>query len=229
MDYILNDIKANILEYLVKEISVRTRKLEEYNKTFNTEGIGFYLHNSVSRAYKTSYVLTVLHHTREDIAECVTLESKEQLISYFTRKIDRLTEEMLSGRVVPFNTCPMVNLTAIWEHEAKPELIKFFKGCLNIINKFKCDRIKIQSMITSSIRNEIGEYYLGDNDMADALSKLLNEKVVWEDSKIDDASFDGDDDYIKTSLFTALDSNLDIRITYGDITLLIGCIDVKIN
>jgi hypothetical protein len=84
-------------------------------------------------------------------------------------------------------------------------------------------------MITSSIRNEIGEYYLGDNDMADALSKLLNEKVVWEDSKIDDASFDGDDDYIKTSLFTALDSNLDIRITYGDITLLIGCIDVKIN
>ena len=90
MDYILNDIKANILEYLVKEISVRTRKLEEYNIIFNTEGIGFYLHNSVSRAYKTSYVLMVLRHTKEDIAECVTLESKEKLISYFEHEIESI-------------------------------------------------------------------------------------------------------------------------------------------
>lgn len=229
MDYILNQLKEKIQENILNEVSHRTKQLGEHNKSFDKYGLAYYLHHNVAQAYKLTYVLNTLNHVRTDIAECVTLESKEQLISYFTRKIDRLTEEMLSGRVVPFNTCPMVNLTAIWEHEAKPELIKFFKGCLNIINKFKCDRIKIQSMITSSIRNEIGEYYLGDDDMADALSKLLNEKVVWEDSKIDDASFDGDDDYIKTSLFTALDSNLDIRITYGDITLQIGCIDVKIN
>lgn len=229
MDYILNQLKEKIQENILNEVSQLTKKVIEKRITFDKYGLAYFLHNNVAQAYKLTYKLNALNYVSEDIAECVSLTSKEQLISYFTRKIDRLTEEMLGGRVMPYNTNCMVNLTAIWEHEAKPELIKFFKGCLNIINKFKCDRIKIQSMITSSIRNEIGEYYLGDNDMADALSKLLNEKVVWEDSKIDDASFDGDDDYIKTSLFTAVDSNLDIRITYGDITLLIGCIDVKIN
>lgn len=229
MDYILNQLKEKIQENILNEVSHLTKKVIEKRITFDKYGLAYFLHNNVAQAYKLTYILNTLNYVREDIAECVSLTSKEQLISYFTRKIDRLTEEMLGGRVMPYNTNCMVNLTAIWEHEAKPELIKFFKGCLNIINKFKCDRIKIQSMIISSIKNEIGEYYLGDNDMTDALSKLLNEKVVWEDSKIDDASFDGDDDYIKTSLFTALDSNLDIRITYGDITLEIGCIDVKIN
>ena len=184
MDYILNDIKANILEYLVKEISVRTRKLAEYNKTFNTEGIGFYLHNSVSRAYKTSYVLTVLHHTREDIAECVTLESKEKLISYFEKEIESIKAEMLRGRVVPFNTNPMVNLTSIWEHESKPEVIKFFEGCLNLVKRYKPDINKIQNNIVKPIRDQIGEYYLGDLNMVDELSKILKEKVVWEDSYI---------------------------------------------
>ena len=175
MNYILNDIKANILEYLVKEISVRTRKLEEYNKTFNTEGIGFYLHNSVSRAYKTSYVLMVLHHTREDIAECVTLESKEKLISYFEKEIESIKGEMLRGRVVPFNTNPMVNLTSIWEHESKPEVIKFFEGCLNLIKRYKPNVIKIQDNIVKPIRDQIGEHYLGDDAMADELSKILSQ------------------------------------------------------
>jgi hypothetical protein len=231
MDYILNDIKANILEYLVKEISVRTRKLEEYNKTFNTEGIGFYLHNSVSRAYKTSYVLMVLHHTREDIAECVTLESKEKLISYFEKEIESIKGEMLRGRVVPFNTNPMVNLTSIWEHESKPEVIKFFEGCLNLVKRYKPNVIKIQDNIVKPIRDQIGEHYLGDDAMADELSKILNEKVEWEDSYIYDGISDpeSEDSYAKTAVFKAFDSNMTIRITYGDVSLEIGSIEVNLD
>ena len=231
MDYILNDIKANILEYLVKEISVRTRKLEGYNKIFNTEGIGFYLHNSVSRAYKTSYVLMVLHHTREDIAECVNLESKEKLISYFEREIERIKTEMLRGRVVPFNTNPMINLTSIWEHESKPEVIKSFEGCLNLVKRYKLDINKIQNNIVKPIREQIGEHYLGDDAMADELSKILNEKVEWEDSYIYDGISDpaSEDSYAKTAVFKASDSNLTIRFTYGDMTLEIGSIEVDLD
>ena len=229
MDYILNQLKEKIQDALLKETLHRTHQLAEQNQSFEKCGIAYYLHNNVAKAYKLSYIVNTLNHIVEDFEECVSLISKDKIISYFSHKIERITEEMLSGRVMPYNTNCMVNLTAIWENEAKAELLKLYKGVSRMATNFKPNLSQINQKIISSIKNEIGEYYLGDTDMADALSKLLNEKVVWEDSKIDDASFDGDDDYIKTSLFTALDSNLDIRITYGDITLLIGCIDVRIN
>jgi hypothetical protein len=173
----------------------------------------------------------VLHHTREDIAECVTLESKEKLISYFEKEIESIKGEMLRGRVVPFNTNPMVNLTSIWEHESKPEVIKFFEGCLNLVKRYKPDIIKIQNNIVKPIRDQIGEHYLGDDAMADELSKILNEKVEWEDSYIYDGISDpeSEDSYAKTAVFKAFDSNMTIRITYGDVSLEIGSIEVNLD
>lgn len=229
MDYIVNQLKEQIQDALLKETSHRSKQLVEQNQSFGKYGLAYYLHNNVAKAYKLSYIVNTLYHITEDFEECVSLISKDKIICYFSQKIERITEEMLSGRVIPYNTNCMVNLTAIWENEAKAELLKLYKGFSRMVTNFKPNLSQIRQKITSSIQNEIGEYYLGDTDMADALSKLLNEKVVWEDSKIDDAVLNDTDDYIKTSLFTALDSNLDIRITYGDTTLQIGCIDVKIN
>ena len=40
---------------------------------------------------------------------------------------------------------------------------------------------------------------------------------------------ESDDEYVKTSVFTALDSNMTIRITYGDRTLEIGSIEVNLD
>lgn len=231
MDYILNQLKEKIQENILNEVSHLTKKVIEKRITFDKYGLAFFLHNNVAQAYKLTYKLNTLNHVREDIAECVTLESKEKFISYFERKIESIKAEMLRGRVVPFNTNPMVNLTSIWEHESKPEVIKFFEGCLNLVKRYNPDINKIQNNIVKHISDQIGEYYLGDFNMVDELSKILKEKVVWEDSYIYDGvtNPESDDEYVKTSVFTALDSNMTISITYGDRTLEIGSIEVNLD
>ena len=220
-----------IQENILNEVSHLTKKVIEKRITFDKYGLAFFLHNNVAQAYKLTYKLNTLNHVREDIAECVTLESKEKLISYFEQEIESIKAEMLRGRVVPFNTNPMVNLTSIWEHESKPEVIKFFEGCLNLVKRYKPNVIKIQDNIVKPIRDQIGEHYLGDDAMADELSKILNEKVEWEDSYIYDGISDPEreDSYAKTAVFKAFDSNMTIRITYGDVSLEIGSIEVNLD
>lgn len=82
---------------------------------------------------------------------------------------------------------------------------------------------QIKQEITTDFVNSI---YTGITDTEEILTEIIGKNVSMYDSKIDDGT-DGDDNYVMRDCFSTDDNTITIRIYYGDITRVIGCVDVS--
>lgn len=83
--------------------------------------------------------------------------------------------------------------------------------------------------LTEKIQNEfIGSKYRGIEETCEMLSKIVGKKANCYDVVIDDGADDDEteDDYIMRACFDFQDSNVVVRIYYGDVTEEIGYVDV---
>lgn len=71
----------------------------------------------------------------------------------------------------------------------------------------------------------IGDEY-SESEIEENLTNLLGKKVSWYDGGIDDGA-DGEDEYVMKACFKVEDSDITIRVYYGDYTLGIGYVDVR--
>lgn len=63
-------------------------------------------------------------------------------------------------------------------------------------------------------------------DIEEIVTKIVGSPCSIYDEKIDDGA-DGEDDYVMKGCFEVKNSDLTIRVYYGNNTLEIGCVDVN--
>lgn len=81
--------------------------------------------------------------------------------------------------------------------------------------------------VADAIQRVIGELDgYNSADIENALTELLGRKCNIYDECIDDGA-DGEDDYVMKGCFEVEDSDITIRVYYGNNTLEIGCVDVR--
>ena len=131
----MEKIKTDIISFLNKEIEKLEKQINGHYSVLEEDGIGFFLQNNAGILYTLQNRRMILIHTKTDIMECTTLETKEKVISYFQDKITELTESLF--RKTPTNTNPMLNLMNQWLRDDLSNVRSVYKGCLNIIKKHK--------------------------------------------------------------------------------------------
>lgn len=72
-----------------------------------------------------------------------------------------------------------------------------------------------------------GGSYEGCADAEEILTKICGQKVSWYDTKIDDGIDDDEDYYVMAACFTTEDRKIDIIIYYGNVTSVIGYVQVR--
>lgn len=131
----MEKIKTDIISFLDKEIEKLEKQINGHYRVLEEDGIGFFLQNNAGILYTLQNRRMILIHTKTDIMECTTLETKEKVISYFQDKITELTESLF--RKTPTNTNPMLNLMNQWLRDDLSNVRSVYKSCLNIIKKHK--------------------------------------------------------------------------------------------
>jgi hypothetical protein len=131
----MEKIKTDIISFLNKEIEKLDKQINGHYSVLEEDGIGFFLQNNAGILYTLQNRRMILIHTKTDIMECTTLETKEKVISYFQDKITELTEILF--RKTYTNTNPMLNLMNQWLRDDLSNVRSVYKSCLNIINKHK--------------------------------------------------------------------------------------------
>lgn len=131
----MEKIKIDIISFLNKEIEKLDKQINGHYRVLEEDGIGFFLQNSAGILYTLQNRRMILIHTKTDIMECTTLETREKIISYFQDKITELTESLF--RKTYTNTNPMLNLMNQWLRDDLSNVRSVYKSCLNIINKHK--------------------------------------------------------------------------------------------
>ena len=131
----MEKIKTDIISFLNKEIEKLDKQINGHYSVLEEDGIGFFLQNNAGILYTLQNRRMVLIHTKTDIMECTTLETRDKVISYFQEKITELTESLF--RKTYTNTNPMVNLMNQWLRDDVSNIRSVYKSCLNIINKYK--------------------------------------------------------------------------------------------
>jgi hypothetical protein len=131
----MEKIKTDIISFLNKEIEKLDKQINGHYSVLEEDGIGFFLQNNAGILYTLQNRRMILIHTKTDIMECTTLETREKIISYFQDKITELTEILF--RKTYTNTNPMLNLMNQWLRDDLSNVRSVYKSCLNIINKHK--------------------------------------------------------------------------------------------
>lgn len=88
------------------------------------------------------------------------------------------------------------------------------------------ERLELTEELEAKINGAIGAEY-SECEIEETLTNLLGRKVSWYDGGIDDGCDDEEDNYVMKGCFEVEDSDITIRIYYGDCTYEIGYVDIR--
>lgn len=119
------------LNYLDNQISHYMQDKHSADDVYSKCSLTHFLVSYADKAYKAQFILDFLVPLKEDIGD----STKAEVVSYLDTKIEQFKVKRLTGRVISYNTNPMVNLTDMWEFECYATLIKIFNSLRNYISK----------------------------------------------------------------------------------------------
>lgn len=112
----------NAIQYIDENISRFRFNLEEIKTKLNENGFQYLLSQKAYDAFKNEWLLNVFENLQNLFTECK--ENKEGLKIYLENEISRYENIRLFGKVMPYSTNPMSNITSIWTFECISQLIQ---------------------------------------------------------------------------------------------------------
>lgn len=119
------------LNYLDNQISHYMQDKHSADDVYSKCSLKYFLVSYADKAYKAQFLLDFLVPLKEDMED----NPKENVIYYLDTKIKQFETKRLSGKIISYNTNPMVNLTDMWEFECYATLIKIYNSIKNFITK----------------------------------------------------------------------------------------------
>lgn len=112
----------NAIQYIDENINRFKFNLEEIKTKLNENGFQYLLSQKAYDAFKNEWLLNVFENLKNLFTECK--ENKEGLKMYLENEISRYENIRLYGKVMPYSTNPMSNITSIWTFECISQLIQ---------------------------------------------------------------------------------------------------------
>lgn len=112
----------NAIQYIDENISRFRFNLEEIKTKLNENGFQYLLSQKAYDAFKNEWLLNIFENLQNLFTECK--ENKEGLKIYLENEISRYENIRLYGKVMPYSTNPMSNITSIWTFECISQLIQ---------------------------------------------------------------------------------------------------------
>ena len=112
----------NTIQYIDENINRFKFNLEEIKTKLNENGFEYLLSQKAYDAFKNEWLLNVFENLKNLFTECK--ENKEGLKIYLENEISRYENIRLYGKVMPYSTNPMSNITSIWTFECISQLIQ---------------------------------------------------------------------------------------------------------
>lgn len=112
----------NAIQYIDENINRFKFNLEEIKTKLNENGFQYLLSQKAYDAFKNEWLLNVFENLKNLFTECK--ENKEGLKIYLENEISRYENIRLYGKVMPYSTNPMSNITSIWTFECISQLIQ---------------------------------------------------------------------------------------------------------
>lgn len=112
----------NAIQYIDENISRFRFNLEDIKTKLNENGFQYLLSQKAYDAFKNEWLLNIFENLKNLFTECK--ENKEGLKIYLENEISRYENIRLFGKVMPYSTNPMSNITSIWTFECISQLIQ---------------------------------------------------------------------------------------------------------
>lgn len=110
------------IQYINENINRFKFNLEEIKSKLNENGFQYLLSQKAYDAFKNEWLLNIFENLQNLFNECK--EEKEGLKIYLENEISRYKNIRLYGKVMPYSTNPMSNITSIWTFECISQLIE---------------------------------------------------------------------------------------------------------
>ncbi len=112
----------NAIQYIDENINRFRYNLEDIKTKLNENGFQYLLSQKAYDAFKNEWLLNIFENLKNLFTECK--ENKEGLKIYLANEISRYENIRLYGKVMPYSTNPMSNITSIWTFECISQLIQ---------------------------------------------------------------------------------------------------------
>lgn len=123
-------------KYIDESIQILNEQIEKIVDKRDKLGIWSYLTHDAEMHYKTDTILQYLECIKDDIEYSQDITDKDEWVRYFEHIIEVRTKQRMESNPMPYNTNPMVNLTALWEFDCYNAMIKYATNMLNIVKKY---------------------------------------------------------------------------------------------
>ena len=110
------------IQYIDENINRFRHNLEDIKTKLNENGFQYLLSQKAYDAFKNEWLLNIFENLKDLFNECK--EEKEGLKIYLENEISRYERIRLYGKVMPYSTNPMSNITSIWTFECIGQLIQ---------------------------------------------------------------------------------------------------------
>lgn len=110
------------IQYIDENINRFRHNLEDIKTKLNENGFQYLLSQKAYDAFKNEWLLNIFENLKNLFTECK--ENKEGLKIYLENEISRYENIRLYGKVMPYSTNPMSNITSIWTFECISQLIQ---------------------------------------------------------------------------------------------------------
>lgn len=109
-------------QYIDENINRFRYNLEDIKTKLNENGFQYLLSQKAYDAFKNEWLLNIFEILKTLFTECK--ENKEGIKIYLESEISRYERIRLCGKVMPYSTNPMSNITSIWTFECIGQLIE---------------------------------------------------------------------------------------------------------
>lgn len=123
---------SKVKEYVEEQIATYQEKLDKLKENFNRYSISIFINHDACNAFKYEWFIEHLMDIKYtlDIEDITLKEFKDALNDI----IKNCETTRLNGRVISYNTNPMVNLASLWQFECFAEIIPMYKSIKNLCN-----------------------------------------------------------------------------------------------